>query len=221
MTITTVVVKPKSRGYVRLRSADPADMPLVSPQPAQRPADMRAMIDGQRFFLRAFQTEPARRADRRASPFPTRPISSDEALAHALPALREDQLPPAPAPAAWALPATAWRCSIRGSACAASRGCGSATSRRCPNINAGNTNAPGDDAGQPLRQFILEGEAAWSTGASRLTAGSRPDRPPPARTWAVTWRSLGGRAACPASWSRSRWRRGARAAGSTGRRRRG
>ena len=28
LTITTVVTKPHSRGYVRLRSADPADMPL-------------------------------------------------------------------------------------------------------------------------------------------------------------------------------------------------
>ena len=31
LTVTTVVVKPKSRGFVRLRSADPSDMPLVSP----------------------------------------------------------------------------------------------------------------------------------------------------------------------------------------------
>ena len=31
VTITTVVVKPRSRGYVRLRSARPEDMPLVSP----------------------------------------------------------------------------------------------------------------------------------------------------------------------------------------------
>ncbi len=58
LTITTVVVKPKSRGFVRLRSADPADMPLVSPHLLKHPADARAMIDGQRFFLRAMQTKP-------------------------------------------------------------------------------------------------------------------------------------------------------------------
>ena len=46
MTITTVVVKPKSRGYVRLRSADPNDMPLVSPQPAQGPGGREG--DGRR-----------------------------------------------------------------------------------------------------------------------------------------------------------------------------
>ena len=56
MTITTVVVKPKSRGFVRLASANPDDMPLVSPHLLKDPADMRAMVDGQRFFLRAFQS---------------------------------------------------------------------------------------------------------------------------------------------------------------------
>lgn len=58
LTITTVVVKPKSRGSIRLRSADPDDMPLVSPNLLRHPADARAMIDGQRFFLRALQIGP-------------------------------------------------------------------------------------------------------------------------------------------------------------------
>jgi choline dehydrogenase-like flavoprotein len=58
LTVTTVVIKPKSRGFVRLASADPDDMPLVSPNLLADPADARAMIDGQRFFLRAFQTSP-------------------------------------------------------------------------------------------------------------------------------------------------------------------
>jgi choline dehydrogenase len=58
LTITTVVVKPKSRGFVRIASANPADMPLVSPNLLSDPADARTMIEGQRFFLRAFQTSP-------------------------------------------------------------------------------------------------------------------------------------------------------------------
>ena len=41
VTITTVVVKPRSRGTVQLRSADPADMPLVSPNLLREEADMR------------------------------------------------------------------------------------------------------------------------------------------------------------------------------------
>jgi len=58
VTVTTVVVKPKSRGFVKLRSADPAAMPLVSPCLLKDPTDMDAMIAGQRFFLRAFETSP-------------------------------------------------------------------------------------------------------------------------------------------------------------------
>lgn len=60
LTITTVVVKPKSRGHVRLRSPDPAAMPQVSPHLLRDEDDMREMIAGQRFFLKAFRTEPLR-----------------------------------------------------------------------------------------------------------------------------------------------------------------
>ncbi len=59
-TITTVVVKPKSRGTVRLRSANPEHMPLVSPNLLKHPDDMQTMIEGQRFFLEAIHTDPLR-----------------------------------------------------------------------------------------------------------------------------------------------------------------
>src|SRR5206468_847552 len=58
ITITTVVVKPRSRGTVRLRSAKAADMPLVSPNLLKDPHDMATMIAGQRFFLRALAAPP-------------------------------------------------------------------------------------------------------------------------------------------------------------------
>ncbi len=80
LTVTTVVVKPKSRGWVRLRSADPAAPPLVSPNLLKEEADMAEMIAGQRFFLRAFQTQPlARRVERIAIPDPAK-SSDDEAM---------------------------------------------------------------------------------------------------------------------------------------------
>ncbi|MDO8360246.1 MAG: GMC family oxidoreductase N-terminal domain-containing protein [Devosia sp.] len=50
VTITTVLVKPKSRGFVQLRSGNPDDMPLVSPHLLRDPDDMRIMVAGQRFF---------------------------------------------------------------------------------------------------------------------------------------------------------------------------
>lgn len=79
LTVTTVVVKPKSRGNVRLRSADPADKPMVSPNLLQHPEDMAAMIAGQRFFIRAFQQSPLlERVKRIAIPDPA--ALTDEAL---------------------------------------------------------------------------------------------------------------------------------------------
>lgn len=58
LTVTTVVVKPKSRGEVLLRSADPFAMPSVSPNLLKDDDDMAEMIRGQRFFRRAFETKP-------------------------------------------------------------------------------------------------------------------------------------------------------------------
>ncbi len=58
LTVTTVVVKPKSRGKVRLRSNDPFAMPSVSPNLLKHPDDMAEMIRGQRFFREAFETRP-------------------------------------------------------------------------------------------------------------------------------------------------------------------
>lgn len=79
LTITTVVVKPKSRGYVRLRSASPSDKPRVSPNLLKDPADMREMIAGQRFFLRALEASPLKeRISKVAVPSPT--DLSDSAL---------------------------------------------------------------------------------------------------------------------------------------------
>ncbi len=58
LTVTTVVVKPKSRGSVQLASADPKDMPAVSPNLLKEAVDLDTMVAGQRFFLRAFESTP-------------------------------------------------------------------------------------------------------------------------------------------------------------------
>ncbi|WP_171180874.1 GMC family oxidoreductase [Ruegeria sp. HKCCD8929] len=58
LTVTTVVVKPRSRGSVSLASADPADMPVVSPNLLKEKEDMDEMVRGQRFFLDAFAQSP-------------------------------------------------------------------------------------------------------------------------------------------------------------------
>ena len=80
VTITTVVVKPKSRGYVKLRSADPDDMPLVSPHLLKDPDDMATMIAGQRFFRDVLLSGPlGKRIEKVIAP--AGPDLSDEAMA--------------------------------------------------------------------------------------------------------------------------------------------
>jgi choline dehydrogenase len=157
LTVTTVVVKPKSRGTVRLRSADPDDMPLVSPNLLKDPADARAMIDGQRFFLRAFRTEPlAKRIRRVAIPDPD--DTSDEAiLAHCRRFVKTNYHPSGTCrmgvsgdPLAVLDP----RLRVRG--VEALRVCDLSA---MPNINAGNTTAPALMLGSRCAEFIL-GESA-------------------------------------------------------------
>lgn len=78
VTNTNVVVKPKSRGEVRLRSNNPADMPLVSPRLLHHPDDMQSMIEGQRFFMKAFQSSPlAERIKKIAIPDPNQLTDQD------------------------------------------------------------------------------------------------------------------------------------------------
>jgi choline dehydrogenase len=152
LTVTTVVIKPKSRGHVRLRSADPDDMPLVSPNLLAHPDDMRAMIEGQKFFLRAFETSPLK--ERIAEVRIPKPADlSDEALsAHCKRFVKTNYHPSGTArmgPSTDPLAVLDPQMRVRGVE----------NLRVCdlsamPNINAGNTNAPAMMMGSRCAEFI-------------------------------------------------------------------
>jgi choline dehydrogenase-like flavoprotein len=153
VTITTVLVKPKSRGFVRLRSADPAAMPVVSPNLLQHPDDLRGMIEGQRYFMRAFETPPL--SDRIAKVvFPSPDDLGDEALAaHCKRFLKTNYHP-----------ASTCRMGADGDSMAVLdarlRVRGVDNLRVCdmsavPNINAGNTNAPAMMLGDRCAAFVM------------------------------------------------------------------
>jgi choline dehydrogenase-like flavoprotein len=152
VTVTTVVVKPKSRGFVRLRSADPSAMPLVSPHLLKHPSDMRTMVEGQRFFLRAFRTSPLKERARVGIPDPA--DSSDEALeAHCRRFVKTNYHPSGTCrigarndPKAVLDPRMRVRGVERLRVCDLSA---------MPNINAGNTNAPALMLGARCAEFIM------------------------------------------------------------------
>jgi len=162
MTITTVVVKPRSRGFVRLRSADPDDMPLVSPNLLQHPADVQTMIAGQRFFLRAFGTSPLKERIRAvAIPDPT-DLSDEAILRHCKRFVKTNYHPAgtcrmgAPGDGMAVLDS---RLRVRG--IEHLRVCDLSA---MPDINAGNTNAPAMMLGSRCAEFISGKAAARTLG---------------------------------------------------------
>jgi choline dehydrogenase len=157
VTITTVLVKPKSRGFVRLRSADPKDMPVVSPHLLKDPADSRAMVDGQRFFLRAFGESPLKeRIERVAIPDP-RDLSDEAILAHCRRSVKTNYHPSGTCRmGASRDPLAVLDAKLRVRGIDNLRVCDLSA---MPNINAGNTNAPAMMLGARCAEFLLETSA--------------------------------------------------------------
>ncbi len=58
VTLTPCLLRPRARGTVRLRSADPADKPLVDSQFFGHPEDLRLTIAGVRFAREVLATPP-------------------------------------------------------------------------------------------------------------------------------------------------------------------
>lgn len=153
VTITTVLVKPRSRGYVALRSADPDDMPLVSPHLLHDPEDMQVMVAGQRFFREVLTSGPlGKRVEKVIAP--EGPDLSDEVMAaHCRRFVKTNYHP-----------ASTARMGADGDHMAVLdarlRVRGVENLRVCdmsavPNINAGNTNAPAMMLGDRCADFIL------------------------------------------------------------------
>ncbi len=128
-------------------------MPLVSPQLLKDPADAQAMVAGQRFFLRAFQTKPlADRVRRIAIPDPT-DLSDEAILKHCRRFVKTNYHPSGTCRMGAAGDAMAVldpRLRVRG--VERLRVCDLSA---MPNINAGNTTAPAMMLGSRCAELIL------------------------------------------------------------------
>lgn len=153
LTVTTVVVKPKSRGEVRLRSSDPFDMPLVSPNLLKHPDDMKRMIAGQRFFVEAFKSQPlAQHLDRIVVPSPD-DLSDEALMAHCKRFVKTNYHPSSTAKmGADGDPMAVLDSKMRVRGVGNLRVCDMSA---VPNINAGNTNAPAMMLGDRCADLIM------------------------------------------------------------------
>jgi len=153
VTITTVVVKPKSRGEVTLASAEPSAMPLVSPNLLGHEDDMHMMIAGQRFFISAMQSEPLKsKIDRIAIPSPD-DLSDDALATHCKRFVKTNYHPAGTAcMGADSNPFAVLDAKLRVRGVQGLRVCDMSA---VPNINAGNTNAPAMMLGDRCAEFIM------------------------------------------------------------------
>jgi choline dehydrogenase len=80
VTINSLLLRPLSRGRVRLRSNDPFDRPRIDTQIYAHPEDLRRTIAGFRFARRILDQEPIRSLIEKEI-FPGPDVTSDEAIA--------------------------------------------------------------------------------------------------------------------------------------------
>lgn len=153
VTITTVLVKPESRGYVELRSADPMAMPMVSPHLLKHPDDMKIMVEGQRFFRDVLLSGPlGKRVEKVIAP--AGPDLSDEAMVEHCQRFVKTNYHPASTARMGAdgdpMAVLDARLRVRGV-----DNLRVSDLSAVPNINAGNTTAPAMMLGDRCADFIL------------------------------------------------------------------
>ena len=60
-TLDPVLLRPKSRGYVRLRSANPHDVPIIDPRYLTHPQDILTMVEGMKISMAVGMSPPFKR----------------------------------------------------------------------------------------------------------------------------------------------------------------
>ena len=154
VSITTVVVKPKSRGEVKLASNDPSVMPLVSPNLLKHEDDMQMMMAGQRYFMEVMQTNPLAGKIKNMAIPSTSKLSDDELRTHCKRFVKTNYHPAGTAcMGADDNPMAVLDAKLRVRGVTGLRVCDMSA---VPDINAGNTNAPAMMLGDRCADFILE-----------------------------------------------------------------
>ena len=154
LTIMTTLIYPKSRGTLRLASADPAAAPVIDPGYLTEPDDSAVLLDGMELVREVMNNKVI------AGDIDPRAVTR-AGLPRTAPRWRRSCRTARPrcttrsGRAGWASMSGRW--SIPGCACSASTGSGSRTPRSCPRVTGGNTNAPAMMIGEHCASLILRG----------------------------------------------------------------
>ena len=154
MSITTVMTKPKSRGYVKLKSSNYKDPPEIQLNLLKNDDDLKMMMAGQRFFLQALQKGPLSKKVEKIIIPNTENLTDENLKKHCLKFVRTNYHPSGTAK----MGADNDKMSVLDSKL---RVRGIDNLRVCdlsamPNINSGNTSAPAMMLGLRCADFLSE-----------------------------------------------------------------
>ena len=133
LTIMPTLIYPKSRGTLRLASADPSAAPVIDPGYLTEPDDSRLLLDGIELIREVMASKVI--ADQVSLELNPGPDYPDRAAWPANCRTGRRRCTTRSAPAGWARTSGAW--STRRCGSGASTGCGSPTPRSCPASPAG------------------------------------------------------------------------------------
>ncbi|HVI47143.1 MAG TPA: GMC family oxidoreductase N-terminal domain-containing protein [Chitinophaga sp.] len=80
--ILTILIRPQSRGYISLRSADPGMPPVIQPNLLSHPDDMEVLLKGLRKALEIAVSAPMKRYSRGELQFPAAPYTDELLRVH-------------------------------------------------------------------------------------------------------------------------------------------
>lgn len=177
MALLATLLYPRSRGTIRLRSADPAEAPAIDPRYLEDPADLEVLVAGAKLSREIVDTEPLR-SYRGAELQPGLAAASDDALRAAIRRHAETAFHPVGTCRMGTGPSAVVDSSLR---VRGIDGLRVADASIMPSIVGGNTNAPTVMIAERAAELLLSDAASLNTSPRRPSPSPRDGSHAPPR----------------------------------------